>query len=84
MKGGHGIYLVFWFGAEHTPRSPSGARPDAPAALQAQLEASLSNEERRKISVCVVDVSQPSPRPVCRSAMTRRAAVRYHGATNPR
>ena len=58
--GGCGIYLVFWFGTQDTPQSPSGLHPACPDELREQLEASLSNEERRKISVCVVDVSRPS------------------------
>ena len=54
---GYGIYLVFWFGAGDTPRSPSGVRPTGPAEVREQLEALLSEEERRAISVCVIDVT---------------------------
>ena len=57
--GGYGIYLVFWFGTEHTPRSPAGVRPASADELRVQLEAMLSTEERRKISACVIDVSAP-------------------------
>ena len=57
--GGHGIYLVFWFGRNHTRRAPNGDRPDSPAELKRQLERSLSEDEARKISVCVIDVSRP-------------------------
>ena len=57
--GGYGIYLVFWFGTEHTPRSPAGVRPASADELREQLEAMLSTEERRKISACVIDVSAP-------------------------
>ena len=57
--GGHGIYLVFWFGRNYTQRSPNGDRPGSPAELKQQLERSLSEDETRKISVCVIDVSRP-------------------------
>ena len=58
---GYGIYLVFWFGPEPSKRPPSGPVPETPDALREQLVASanLSLEERRKISVCVIDVSKP-------------------------
>ena len=57
--GGYGLYLVFWFGTQGTPRPPGGEDPpNRPDALQAQLEASLK-EERRRISVRVIDVSAP-------------------------
>ena len=60
--GGYGVYLVFWFRAADTPRSPSGVRPAGPDELRKQLETLLSEHERRRISVCVIDVSAP-PRP---------------------
>ena len=58
-KGGYGIYLVFWFGAKCTQQSPRGALPDRPEALREQLEATLTEDERRRISVRVIDVSAP-------------------------
>lgn len=59
--GGYGIYLVFWFG-EHercrpTPRS--GPKPKSAEDLCQALIDTLSDRERRKISVCVIDVSKP-------------------------
>ena len=59
---GYGIYLVFWFGPDRCKRPPNGPAPQTPGALRDQLLASanLSPEERRKISVCVIDVSKPS------------------------
>lgn len=57
---GYGIYLVFWFGTEFTQTPSFGDRPDSPDKLQERLEAGLSHDQRRKISVCVVDVSVPS------------------------
>ena len=56
--GGYGIYLVFWFGAGKIPRSPQGNPPTSPQELREQLEEDLTEAERRKISIYVVDVSQ--------------------------
>ena len=55
--GGYGIYLVFWFGPGDTQTPPSGPRPASPQELQEKLEATLTADQVRKISVCVVDVS---------------------------
>ena len=56
---GYGIYLVFWFGKPYTEvSSPTGKYPADAEELKKQLEATLSPEEARKISVCVVDVSR--------------------------
>ena len=57
--GGYGIYLVFWFGNEHMPRAPAGARPASASELRRCLKSTLSDEEARKISVVVVDVTPP-------------------------
>ena len=56
-SGGYGIYVVLWFGHDRTQRSPMGRRPDTPDALQKDLEAELTNAQRRTIFVRVVDVS---------------------------
>ena len=58
---GYGIYLVFWFGeAERCrPVPASGRKPKSPDEVQQALLDSLSAGERRKISVCVIDVSKP-------------------------
>ncbi len=58
---GYGIYLVFWFGPDRCKRPPTGPSPQTPDTLRDQLlaAADLSPEERRKISVCVIDVSKP-------------------------
>lgn len=58
--GGYGIYLVLWFGKDRTQQPPSGRRPGRPEELKDQLMTNLSNRESRKISVCVIDVSQVS------------------------
>ena len=53
---GYGIYLVFWFG-EAEPSS--GRKPKSPDDLRHALVESLTDHERRKISVIVIDVSKP-------------------------
>ncbi len=55
--GGYGVYVVLWFGANRTPAPPSGRRPGSPDELCARLLDTLSAEERRKVSVCVIDVA---------------------------
>ena len=57
---GYGIYLVLWFGGERTQPPPHGSRPKTADELRLRLEDSLSDEEARKISVCVIDVGLPS------------------------
>ena len=58
---GYGIYLVLWFGdAEYCRPTPGLSSPPRSAAdLQEQLLGTLSGQERRKISVCVIDVAKP-------------------------
>ena len=57
---GYGVYLVFWFGRD-CKRPPDGPVPETPDALRGQLlaTANLSIEERREISIIVIDVSNP-------------------------
>ena len=55
---GFGIYLVFWFGPNFTQKAHDGSRPVGPCDLKKALHATLSIEEARKVSVCVVDVSR--------------------------
>ena len=58
--GGHGIYLVFWFGEAFTKVAPpSGGLPRTPDQLKQQLERLIEGEKSLKVSVCVVDVSRP-------------------------
>ena len=59
--GGYGIYLVFWFGTETAPcqMPESGTRPKSAAELEERLRDTLSPEEARLISVCVIDVAKP-------------------------
>lgn len=56
---GFGIYLVFWFGAHMTQPSPSGSPPRTAEELESRLRVTLSAEESRKISICVIDVAKP-------------------------
>ena len=56
---GYGVYLVFWFGPEYTKTPHEFGYPDNPEEMKQWLDASLSPEEARKISVCVIDVSRP-------------------------
>ena len=64
-SGGHGIYLVLWFGPDGIPVHPSGRKPKTPRELQKRLEAGIPDRHRFKIKVIVVDVSKP------RKPMTR-------------
>ena len=59
---GYGIYLVFWFGADKaTPHPNSGSNPKTPGELEERLRDLLEiDEERKKISVCVVDCTAPA------------------------
>ena len=64
-SGGYGIFLVFWFGADHLRRSPpSGTRPRTPEELRRMLEGLLTHEQGRTIKVLVVDVGAPAGRVV--------------------
>ena len=60
---GYGIYVVLWFGEKingrRTPPPPSGIPPRGPDALRQRLQDTLTAEEARKISLCVIDVSAP-------------------------
>ena len=56
---GYGIYLVFWFGTEYTKTPHEDGYPANAEEMKQWLEDSLSREESRKISVCVIDVSIP-------------------------
>ena len=55
---GHGIYVVLWFGRDSTRRSPNGTRPATPDDLKQQIETTLTEQERRKIHIRVIDVSK--------------------------
>ena len=84
--GGYGIYLVLWFGeapGRRTPPPPSGARPDGPEELRARLEAVLTPEEARRVSVRVIDVSAPEPAAARSSAGVPRAGAGVMDVSGP-
>lgn len=58
---GYGIYLVFWFGdTEHCRPTPIDRhRPQSAEEVEKMLLETLSEEEKLRISICVVDVSKP-------------------------
>ena len=72
---GYGIYVVLWFGADSTARPPSGNRPSSREELEQRLVQDLTEHERRKISVIVVDVTKPRP-PVRSRSSSVGAGVR--------
>ena len=57
---GYGIYLVFWFGdTEHCRPTPIDRhRPQSAEEVEKVLLETLSEEEKLRISICVVDVSK--------------------------
>ena len=55
--GDHGVYLVFWFGDGKIPPPPQGRRPTSPVELRQRLEEQLTETEKRRIAVRVIDVS---------------------------
>ncbi len=62
--GGHGIYLVFWFGVTEgcRPTPPvTGTPPANPGDLEHRLLSTLSADEQLKIRICVIDVADPIP-----------------------
>lgn len=65
-SNGHGIYLVLWFGTgskRSLPPLPGGGQlPTTPGELKALLRARLAAEDRERIDIAVVDVSEPPAR----------------------
>ena len=58
---GHGVYLVFWFGRDRCQLPPDGCpKPRTAAELATRLRETLTPEQRRKITVIVMDVSGPA------------------------
>ncbi len=54
-----GIFLVFWFGADRIKLSPEGLMPTTPQELVEMLSIELSDQEKWKTGICVIDVSPP-------------------------
>ena len=62
-SGGYGIFLVLWFGADRLKSPPrAGTPPRSPKELARMLEERLTHEQRRTVTVIVVDVSAPAGR----------------------
>lgn len=62
-SAGHGVYVVLWFGSgspEPAKTPPTGPRPKSPDELARRLREDLSEAERLRIKVVVVDVSRPA------------------------
>ncbi len=57
---GYGIYVVFWFGdtAHCRPTPGEGASPKSTEEIEKRLRSTLSTDERLKISICIIDVSE--------------------------
>ena len=64
--GGYGVYVVLWIDADKQRPRSDGARPNSPEELESLLRESLSPDARRKISICVIDVSPPDSEPADR------------------
>ena len=62
----YGIYLVFWFGPDKCQPGVDG-RPESADKLEKELENTLSPDEARRVSVCVIDVTKPFGSPSERS-----------------
>ena len=58
--GGHGIYLVFWFGGKGMKPPLDGAKLRSAAELETRLRQTLTPEESHRIQVCVIDCALPS------------------------
>ena len=56
---GYGVYVVLWFGSDGVVPSPAGKRPSSAEALKEALVRSLGASERLKLSIVVIDVSEP-------------------------
>ena len=57
---GYGILLVFWHGRDYLGIAPpNDPPPRSPEKLRTQLEALLTPEQRRTITIMVVDLSAP-------------------------
>lgn len=57
---GHGLYLVLWTSEKALRPSPDGLpRPQSPNELRERLEMLMTEEQRRRIKVAVLDVSWP-------------------------
>lgn len=58
--GGHGIYLVFWFGGKGMKPPPDGKKLRSAEELEIRIRQTLTPEESYRIHVCVIDCALPS------------------------
>lgn len=57
---GYGVYVVLWFGADGVKSPPSGKRPRCGRDLKKALARSLTESERLRLSIVVIDLAKPS------------------------
>ena len=55
---GYGIYLVFWFGKDRCKRPEAGLQPETADKLKKLLYDNLADDQKHKISICVIDVEK--------------------------
>lgn len=56
----HGVYVVLWFGGAKMPPPPDGGkRPRNAQELETRLRQVLTEEERHRIRICVIDCALP-------------------------
>ena len=55
---GYGIYLVFWFGKDRCKKPEARPRPETADELKKLLYDNLTNDQKCKISICVIDVEK--------------------------
>ncbi|MCR4297991.1 MAG: hypothetical protein NUV75_04440 [Gallionella sp.] len=58
--GGHGIYLVFWFGGKGMKPPPDGKKLRSAEELETRIRQTLTQEESYRIQICVIDCALPS------------------------
>ena len=56
---GFGIYVVFWFVVSKTQPQANEPKPRTADELEKRLRETLPSDERRKISICVINVTKP-------------------------
>lgn len=57
---GYGIYLIFWFGLGKVRVSPDGSKPASPKELEEKLSGMMSEDEKKRIGLCIINCSLPS------------------------
>ena len=67
--GGHGIYLVLWFGGHRIPKGPLGQPTTTPEELKRAIEETVPRDDAPKTEVRVLDVTPPNARKANRVRM---------------